>query len=88
MPAHSWDWRWAQDGRGAAQQLASGLKTGLLQQRSGGTLLLPGMHADVQRMLERGGLLAAIGAENIFWSADQAIVAAKQRAEAALRKLN
>ena len=39
-------------------------------------------------MLERGGLLAAIGAENIFWSEDQAIVAAKQRAAAALRKLN
>ena len=49
-------------------------------QRDGGTLMLAGMHADVQRMLERGGLLAAIGAENIFWSADQAIVAAEQRA--------
>ena len=48
-------------------------------QRSGGTLLLSGIHADVQRMLERGGLLATIGAENIFWSADQAIVAAEQR---------
>ena len=49
---------------------------------------MAGMRADVQRMLECGGLLAAIGAENIFWSADQAIVAAKQRAAAALRKLN
>lgn len=49
-------------------------------QRSGGTLMLAGMHVDVRRMLERGGLLAAIGAENIFWSADQAIVAAEQRA--------
>jgi hypothetical protein len=42
--------------------------------------MLAGMHVDVRRMLERGGLLAAIGAENIFWSADQAIVAAEQRA--------
>jgi hypothetical protein len=30
-------------------------------------------------MLERGGLLEAIGAQNVFWSADQAIVAAEQR---------
>ena len=49
---------------------------------------MAGMHADVQRMLECGGLLAAMGAKNIFWSADQAIVTAKQRAAAALRKLN
>lgn len=49
-------------------------------QRSGGTLMLTGMHADVQRMLERSGLLTAIGAENIFWGADEAIVAAEQRA--------
>ena len=46
------------------------------------------MQADVQRMLECGGLLAAIGVNDNFWSADQAIVAAKQRAAAALRKLN
>ena len=80
MPARSWDWCWAQFSRGAALQFGFGTKSGLLQQRDGGTLMLAGMHADVQRMLERGGLLAAIGAENIFWSADQAIVAAEQRA--------
>ena len=48
-------------------------------QRQGGTLMLTGLHDDVRRMLERGGLLEAIGPENIFWSADQAIVAAEQR---------
>ncbi len=32
-----------------------------------------------QKMLERGGLVSAIGADNFFWSADQAIVAAEQR---------
>ncbi len=29
------------------------------------------------RMFDRGGLTELIGAENIFWSADQAIVAAE-----------
>ncbi len=43
------------------------------------TLMLAGLHDDVQRMLERGGLVAAIGLDNLFWSADQAIVAAEQR---------
>lgn len=47
--------------------------------QSGSTLMLAGVHNEVQRMLERGGLLAAIGAENVFWSADQAIVAAERR---------
>lgn len=31
-------------------------------------------------MLERGGLVEAVGQQNIFWSADQAIVAADFRA--------
>jgi sulfate permease, SulP family len=53
-----------------------------LQERlhhAGGTLMISGAHNGVLRMLERGGLLAAIGPENVFWSADQAIVAAEQR---------
>jgi len=46
---------------------------------TGSTLMLAGAHDGVQRMLGRGGLLEAIGAQNVFWSADQAIVAAEQR---------
>jgi SulP family sulfate permease len=46
----------------------------------GGTLMLAGVHNDVKRMLERGGLAEAIGAHNFFWSADQAIVEAERRA--------
>jgi SulP family sulfate permease len=45
----------------------------------GATLILAGVHDDVKRMMERGGLAAAIGVDNIFWSADQAIVAAEER---------
>ena len=46
---------------------------------AGGTLMISGAHNGVRRMLDRGGLLAAIGPENVFWSADQAIVSAEQR---------
>lgn len=46
----------------------------------GSSLMLAGLHADVQRMMERGGVVAAIGPGNIFWSADQAIVAAERQA--------
>ncbi|MBI3243961.1 MAG: SulP family inorganic anion transporter [Chloroflexi bacterium] len=46
---------------------------------SGGTLMLAGVHDDVRRMLERGGLVEAIGEQNFFWSADQAIVEAERR---------
>jgi SulP family sulfate permease len=46
---------------------------------AGGTLMLAGVHENVLRMLGRGGLLAEIGSENVFWSADQAIVAAEER---------
>ena len=45
---------------------------------TGGTLMIAGAHDNVIAMLKRGGLLEAIGSENIFWSADQAIVAAEQ----------
>lgn len=44
----------------------------------GGTLMLAGVHKNVQAMLERGGLAAEIGAQNFFWSSDQAIQAAQQ----------
>jgi SulP family sulfate permease len=46
---------------------------------TGGTLMVSGAHNGVRRMMERGGLLAALGPDNLFWSADQAIVAAEQR---------
>jgi SulP family sulfate permease len=46
---------------------------------SGGTLMLAGVHDNAQTMLERGGLLDAIGRENVFWSSDMAIVEAEQR---------
>jgi SulP family sulfate permease len=45
----------------------------------GGLLMLAGVHDNVQRMLDRGGLTKLIGVENIFWSSDQAIVAAEGR---------
>jgi SulP family sulfate permease len=48
-------------------------------EKLGGTLMLAGVHDNVRRMLERGGLVDAIGAENFFWSADRAILAAGQR---------
>jgi SulP family sulfate permease len=48
-------------------------------QAQGGTVMLAGVHDNVQRMLDRGGLTEIIGAENIFWSSDQAIVAAEGR---------
>lgn len=44
----------------------------------GGTLMLAGVHKNVMAMLERGGLVAEIGAENFFWSSDQAIQAAEK----------
>jgi len=49
-----------------------------LQER-GGTLMLTGVHPNVRKMLERSGLLNEIGEENLFWSSDQAIVAAEKR---------
>lgn len=47
----------------------------------GGTLLLSGLQPQVQRMLERSGVAAVIGAERIFWSADQAIIASTLQEE-------
>jgi SulP family sulfate permease len=45
----------------------------------GGTLMMAGVHEDVRQMLKRGGLMEAIGENNFFWSADQAIVEAERR---------
>jgi SulP family sulfate permease len=69
--------------RGVPLVDASGLESihHLVQkvQGQGGTLMLAGVHENVQRMLDRGGLTEIIGAENLFWSSDQAIVAAEGR---------
>ncbi len=46
----------------------------------GAVLMLAGAHADVRRKIERGGLVDVIGADNFFWGADQAIMAADGRA--------
>ena len=43
------------------------------------TVLLASVQPQVLKTMERGGLLDRIGQDNIFWSADQAIVAAGQR---------
>jgi SulP family sulfate permease len=47
--------------------------------KQGGTLMFAGMHENARTMLERGGLLNEIGAQNFFWSSDQAIVEAERR---------
>ena len=53
-----------------------------LQERlheQGGTLMCAGIHDNARNMMERGGLVQAIGEENFFWSSDQAIVDAERR---------
>jgi SulP family sulfate permease len=47
--------------------------------QQGGTLMFAGVHDNAREMLERGGLVRAIGVENFFWSSDQAIVEAEKR---------
>ena len=42
-----------------------------------GVLMLAALNDKVRQMIDRGGLAEMIGAQNIFWSADQAIVAAE-----------
>jgi len=46
---------------------------------SGGTLMFAGVHKNAMRMMERAGLVDEIGADNFFWSSDQAIVEAERR---------
>jgi sulfate permease, SulP family len=48
-------------------------------QKQGGTLMFAGIHDNARSMMERGGLVQAIGEENFFWSSDQAIVEAERR---------
>ncbi|MRR32559.1 sodium-independent anion transporter, partial [bacterium] len=48
-----------------------------LKQRSG-VLMLSGVHPNVRAMLDRSGLTHDLSEENIFWSSDQAIVAAEK----------
>lgn len=45
----------------------------------GGTLMFAEVHDNARNMMERGGLVDVIGAENFFWSSDQAIVEAEKR---------
>jgi SulP family sulfate permease len=45
------------------------------QQRRGGTVYFSGVQPAVREMFARTGLLALVGEEKIFWSADQAIMA-------------
>ena len=47
--------------------------------RRGGTLMFAGVHDNTRRMMQRGGLVQAIGEKNFFWSSDQAIVQAERR---------
>ena len=48
-------------------------------EKQGGTLLFAGVHDNARTMMERGGLVGAIGEQNFFWSSDQAIVQAEKR---------
>lgn len=48
----------------------------------GGTLMLVGLHPRVRRMLDRGGVIAAVGEDNVFWGAEEAIAAADARRRA------
>lgn len=45
------------------------------QRRGGGDVLLTSMDDRVQLLLERAGVLAELGADHVFWSADKAIAA-------------
>jgi SulP family sulfate permease len=47
--------------------------------KQGGLLMFAGVHDNARNMMERGGLVELIGAENFFWSSDQAIVEAEKR---------
>jgi sulfate permease, SulP family len=48
------------------------------QHRRGGDILFSGVQPAVQQMMERTGLLELLGDNALFWSADQAIMAAHQ----------
>jgi SulP family sulfate permease len=69
--------------RGVPLVDTSGLQVMLALQEKlahrGATLMVAGAHDNVRIMMERGGLVEAMGEQNFFWSADQAIVAAEER---------
>lgn len=46
----------------------------------GGEIMFAGTHDNAFRMLERAGIVDKIGKNNFFWSSDQAILAAEERA--------
>ena len=66
--------------RGAPLMDTSGLQAlSTLHERMqarGGRLMLAGLHPQVRAMVQRSGLLDRLGADNVYWSADQAIAAA------------
>lgn len=47
----------------------------------GKAMMLAGLQPQVEHMLERGGLLEELGRDQVFWSADRAILAAEERGE-------
>ncbi len=47
--------------------------------RIGGTLMFSGVQDNVKTMMQRGGLVDAVGEENFFWASDEAIVEASRR---------
>jgi MFS superfamily sulfate permease-like transporter len=51
------------------------------QHEGGGDLLVSGLQPRVQVLLQRSGFLAQIGAQRVFWSADQAILSLSQPVE-------
>lgn len=49
------------------------------QKAKGGHVYLSGLARPVRQKLERGGIIAALGEDRVFWSADQAIIAVDRR---------
>lgn len=60
----------------------------LRHQAKGRQVYLSGLAKPVRERLERGGVIALIGEDKVFWSADQAIVAADRRRESQVQQLN
>ena len=56
------------------------------QEAQGRYVYLSGLARPVREKLERGGVIQTLGEDRVFWSADQAIIAADRR-RAELRRL-
>src|SRR5690606_5124381 len=56
------------------------------QEAQGRCVYLSGLARPVREKLERGGVIQTLGEDRVFWSADQAIIAADRR-RAELRRL-